>query len=143
MRSPSSLRARLSLGIVLVAATALAACSSDSSSKSTAETLPLSTLPATVANTDGCWLVGEQLSTTPLRYMTKPSKDGASKDAWSSTLGSLDVHYSSGPNNRMFFFLSQGASATAGALLMPVARLIVESLLHPLLQPVVDRRELY
>ncbi|MBI4913102.1 MAG: M4 family metallopeptidase [Acidobacteria bacterium] len=70
-------------------------------------------MPATVANTDGAWLVGEQLRTTPLRYMTKPSKDGASKDAWSSTLGSLDVHYSSGPNNRMFFFLSQGASATS------------------------------
>jgi Zn-dependent metalloprotease len=70
-------------------------------------------MPATVANTDGAWLVGEQLSTTPLRYMTKPSKDGASKDAWSSTLGTLDVHYSSGPNNRMFFFLSQGASATS------------------------------
>ena len=70
-------------------------------------------MPATVANTDGAWLVGEQLSTTPLRYMYKPSLDGASKDAWSSTLGSLDVHYSSGPNNRMFFFLSQGASATS------------------------------
>ena len=73
-----------------------------------------STFPASVPNTDNGWLIGEQLASTPLRYMTKPSKDGASKDAWSSTLGSLDVHYSSGPNNRMFFFLSQGASATAG-----------------------------
>ena len=72
------------------------------------------TLPSSVANTNNCWLVGEQLSSTPLRYMTKPSKDGGSKDAWSSSLGSLDVHYSSGPNNRFFFFLSQGASATAG-----------------------------
>jgi Zn-dependent metalloprotease len=72
------------------------------------------TLPATTANTNNCWLVGEALSATPLRYMTKPSKDGASKDAWSSTLKNLDVHYSSGPNNRMFFFLSQGATATAG-----------------------------
>ncbi len=72
------------------------------------------TLPSSTANTNNCWLVGEQLSATPLRYMTKPSKDGASKDAWSSTLKNLNVHYSSGPNNRMFFFLSQGASATAG-----------------------------
>jgi Zn-dependent metalloprotease len=75
------------------------------------------TLPATVPNTDPAWTVGEQLETssfpTPLRYMYKPSKDGSSKDAWSSTLGSLDVHYSSGPANRMFFFLSQGASATS------------------------------
>jgi Zn-dependent metalloprotease len=71
------------------------------------------TLPASVANTDNCWLVGEQLSSTPLRYMYKPSLDGSSKDAWSSTLGNLDVHFSSGPNNRMFFFLSQGASSSS------------------------------
>ncbi|MBS1767701.1 MAG: M4 family metallopeptidase [Acidobacteria bacterium] len=70
------------------------------------------TLPSSVANTDGCWMVGEQLSSTPLRYMYKPSLDGGSKDAWSSTLGNLDVHYSSGPNNRMFFFLSQGATTS-------------------------------
>ncbi len=73
------------------------------------------TLPSSVANTDGCWKVGEQLATSPLRYMYKPSLDGGSKDAWSSTLGSLDVHYSSGPNNRMYFFLSQGASSTSSS----------------------------
>jgi Zn-dependent metalloprotease len=72
-------------------------------------------LPATVANTDGCWTVGEQLSSTPLRYMYKPSLDGSSPNAWSSTVGNLDVHYSSGPANRMFFFLSQGASATSSS----------------------------
>ena len=71
------------------------------------------TMPATVANTDACWTVGEQLSTTPLRYMYKPSLDGSSPNAWSSTVKNLDVHYSSGPANRMFFFLSQGASATS------------------------------
>ncbi len=48
---------------------------------------------------------------TALRYMYKPSLDGSSKDAWSSTLGSLDVHYSSGPNNRMFYFLARGSSS--------------------------------
>ncbi len=74
-----------------------------------------STFPATVANTDNCWKVGEQLSSTPLRYMYKPSLDGASPDAWSSSIGSKDVHYSSGPNNRMFFFLSQGASSTSSS----------------------------
>jgi Zn-dependent metalloprotease len=67
----------------------------------------------TIGSTGGNWTIGEQLSTTPLRYMYKPSKDGASKDAWSSTIGSLDVHYSSGPMNRAFYFLSQGASATS------------------------------
>ncbi|MBL0211222.1 MAG: M4 family metallopeptidase [Holophagaceae bacterium] len=67
-----------------------------------------STIPATGGN----WTIGEQLATPafnhPLRYMYKPSLDGASKDAWSKTLKNLDVHYSSGPMNRCFYFLSQG-----------------------------------
>jgi len=61
----------------------------------------------------GNWTIGEQLRSTPLRYMYKPSLDGASRDAWSSTLGGLDVHYSSGPMNRCFYFLSQGASSSS------------------------------
>jgi Zn-dependent metalloprotease len=68
---------------------------------------------STIGNTGGTWTIGEQLSTTPLRYMYKPSKDGASPDAWSSTIGTKDVHYSSGPSNRMFYFLSQGSSSTS------------------------------
>jgi len=73
------------------------------------------TIPASVSNTDNGWKIGEQLNASPLRYMDKPSKDGSSKDAWYSGLGSIDVHYSSGPNNRMFFFLSQGSGTTSGA----------------------------
>jgi len=67
---------------------------------------------ATIGNTGGNWTIGEQLASTPLRYMYKPSLDGASPDAWSSTLGSKDVHYSSGPMNRCFYFLSQGATTS-------------------------------
>lgn len=67
----------------------------------------------TIGNTGGNWLIGEQLNATPLRFMIKPSKDGASKDAWSSSLGSIDVHFSSGPLNRAFYFLSQGSSKTS------------------------------
>jgi Zn-dependent metalloprotease len=65
---------------------------------------------STIGNTGGNWTIGEQLYKTSgaLRYMYKPSLDGASPDAWSSTLKNLDVHYSSGPANRMFYFLSQG-----------------------------------
>ena len=67
---------------------------------------------STIPTTGGNWTIGEQLQTPsfpkPLRYMYKPSLDGASKDAWSSTLKRLDVHYSSGPMNRCFYFLSQG-----------------------------------
>ena len=67
---------------------------------------------ATIGNTGGNWTIGEQLATIPLRYMYKPSLDGVSPDAWSATLGTLDVHYSSGPMNRAFYFLSQGATTT-------------------------------
>jgi hypothetical protein len=58
-------------------------------------------------------MMGKEISKSgqPLRWMTKPSKDGHSPDAWSSSLKNLDVHYSSGPNNRMFYFLAQGSSA--------------------------------
>jgi Zn-dependent metalloprotease len=59
------------------------------------------------------WMMGKEISKSgePLRWMYKPSKDGSSPDAWSSSLKDLDVHYSSGPNNRMFYFLSQGSKA--------------------------------
>jgi Zn-dependent metalloprotease len=63
------------------------------------------------------WMLGKDISRTgtPLRWMWKPSKDGVSRDIWSSNLGNLDPHYSSGPNNRMFYFLSQGSNATVGS----------------------------
>jgi Zn-dependent metalloprotease len=66
-----------------------------------------------VPNTGNDWAIGKEISknATPLRYMYKPSKDGNSPDAWGATLRFLDVHYSSGPNNRMFYFLSQGSNA--------------------------------
>ncbi|MET0401300.1 MAG: M4 family metallopeptidase, partial [Cystobacter sp.] len=68
-----------------------------------------------IGDTGGNWVLGEDLSATPLRYMYKPSLDRYSKDAWSATLDSIDVHYSSGPMNRAFYFLSQGAQSTATA----------------------------
>ncbi|WP_243317595.1 M4 family metallopeptidase [Geothrix paludis] len=67
---------------------------------------------STIGSTGGNWTIGEQLATNPLRWMYKPSLDGSSPDAWSSTIGNLDVHYSSGPMNRCFYFLSQGATTS-------------------------------
>ncbi|WP_426113971.1 M4 family metallopeptidase [Massilia sp. PWRC2] len=63
------------------------------------------------------WMTGKEISKTgtPLRWLYKPSKDGSSPNAWSSTIKNLDVHYSSGPNNRMFYFLSQGSNATSSS----------------------------
>ncbi|MFD9539971.1 M4 family metallopeptidase [Streptomyces sp. NPDC060022] len=67
------------------------------------------------AEDPGDYFVGEEIDIngdgTPLRYMDKPSKDGASKDAWYSGIGSVDVHYSSGPANHWFYLLSEGSGA--------------------------------
>ncbi|MBB5797625.1 M4 family metallopeptidase [Streptomyces caelestis] len=61
----------------------------------------------------GDYLIGEEIDIngdgTPLRHMDKPSKDGSSKDAWYSGIGSIDVHYSSGPANHFFYLLSEGS----------------------------------
>ncbi|MDT9689745.1 M4 family metallopeptidase [Streptomyces sp. P9(2023)] len=63
----------------------------------------------------GDYLVGEKIDIrgngTPLRYMDKPSKDGASKDAWYSGIGSIGVHNSSGVANHWFYLLSEGSGA--------------------------------
>jgi Zn-dependent metalloprotease len=67
-----------------------------------------------VPATGNDWMTGKEIAKNgqPLRWLYKPSKDGRSPNAWSSTIKSLDVHLSSGPNNRMFYFLSQGSNAT-------------------------------
>ncbi|MFE4696661.1 M4 family metallopeptidase [Streptomyces sp. NPDC056738] len=61
------------------------------------------------------YLVGEKIDIrgtgAPLRYMDKPSKDGSSRDYWDSSLGGIDVHYSSGPANHFFYLLSEGSGA--------------------------------
>ncbi|MEV7842676.1 MULTISPECIES: M4 family metallopeptidase [Streptomyces] len=67
------------------------------------------------AQDKGDYLVGEKIDIrgngTPLRYMDKPSRDGSSKDYWYSGIGSVDVHYSSGPANHWYYLLSEGSGA--------------------------------
>jgi Zn-dependent metalloprotease len=60
------------------------------------------------------YLIGERLykaSGKALRSMIKPSSDGVSSDCWYSTVGSLDVHYSSGVANHFFYLLAEGTTA--------------------------------
>ncbi|WP_270886293.1 M4 family metallopeptidase [Pedococcus sp. 5OH_020] len=61
------------------------------------------------------YLIGEKIDLngngTPLRYLDRPSRDGGSRDCWSSTLGSLDPHYSSGPLNHWYYLASEGSGA--------------------------------
>ncbi|TWD73390.1 Zn-dependent metalloprotease [Kribbella amoyensis] len=63
----------------------------------------------------GDYLIGEKINIngngTPLRYMDKPSKDGRSYDCWSSSVGSADPHYSSGPLNHWFYLASEGTGS--------------------------------
>jgi len=64
-------------------------------------------------NDPGDYLIGEKLyksGTRSLRTMVNPSQDGVSADCWYSTLGSLDVHYSSGVANHFFYLLAEGTT---------------------------------
>ncbi|MER5714886.1 M4 family metallopeptidase [Streptomyces sp. NPDC002132] len=64
----------------------------------------------------GDYLIGEKIVRSgfgrdALRYMDKPSKDGSSADYWSSSVGGLDVHYSSGVANHFAYLLAEGSGA--------------------------------
>ena len=57
------------------------------------------------------YLLGERLNIGgqgPLRYMDRPSRDGASQNCWFPGVGNLDVHYSGGPLNHWFYLASEG-----------------------------------
>jgi Zn-dependent metalloprotease len=61
----------------------------------------------------GDYLIGEKLftnGTSVIRNMMKPSGDGVSADCYYSSVGSLDVHYSSGVANHFYFLLAEGTT---------------------------------
>ena len=59
--------------------------------------------------------IGEQIyvnydpAVNYLRRMDQPSDDGLSADCWYSGVGGLNVHYSSGVGNHLFYLLSEGS----------------------------------
>ncbi|MGR3872641.1 M4 family metallopeptidase [Streptomyces graminifolii] len=64
----------------------------------------------------GDYLIGEKIVRSgfgkpALRFMDQPSKDGNSADCWSSSVGNLDVHYSSGVANHFAYLLAEGSGA--------------------------------
>ncbi len=64
---------------------------------------------ATIPATGTDWEMGLKMGDgVALRTQWKQSKDGMSADNWYAGVGRLDVHWSSGPMNRAFYFLSQG-----------------------------------
>lgn len=65
------------------------------------------------------WKVGETTWTPAtsgdaLRYMNDPASDGVSYDYYSASMGSADVHYTSGLPNLAFYLLSEGGSHPRG-----------------------------
>jgi Zn-dependent metalloprotease len=54
---------------------------------------------------------GSYTQARALRYMDDPARDGRSPACWSPGIGSLNVHYSSGPNNHMFYLLANGGTS--------------------------------
>lgn len=70
-------------------------------------------------------LIGEKIvhdnssGTLALRYMFKPSLDGGSPDCYSSSLGSLNVHDSSGVANHFYYLLAEGAVGRAASVRAP------------------------
>jgi vibriolysin len=68
---------------------------------------------------DNTWKVGEDIYTPgksgdALRYMNDPKLDGSSLDYWTSGAGNVDVHFSSGIANLVFYLLSQGGTHPRG-----------------------------
>lgn len=75
------------------------------------------------------WSTGNFVQTKALRYMDDPGKDGSSPACWSSGLGSLDVHYSSGPANHMFYLLAEGGTSKCnGAAVAGITRAKAEKI---------------
>ncbi len=68
---------------------------------------------ANSASDPGDYYIGEKIAKdgTYLRRMDNPSLDGGSKNCWSSTVGSLDPHYSSGVGNHLFYLLAEGTGS--------------------------------
>lgn len=63
------------------------------------------------------YLIGERLprdGSGPLRNMIQPSIDGTSADCWYAGVGDLDVHYSSGVGNHLYYMLAEGSQPVGG-----------------------------
>ncbi len=68
----------------------------------------------TLAISSDTWKLGEDVISGGLRFMCDPAADGASKDFWTSSVGSVDVHYSSGVGNLNFCLLTRGGTHPRG-----------------------------
>ena len=84
------------------------------------------------------WLVGEDILPPYLRNMCDPAADGVSKDLWTSSLGSAEVHYSSGVGNLAFCLLSKGGTHPRGKTTTNVPALGMEKAIRIFYKAQVD-----
>ncbi|RKE23550.1 M4 family metallopeptidase [Streptomyces sp. TLI_171] len=65
------------------------------------------------AGDPGDYYIGEKLNMSGgyMRRMDNPAADGSSLGCWSSSAGSVDVHYSSGIGNHFFYLAAEGTGA--------------------------------
>lgn len=84
------------------------------------------------------FLVGEDIIAGGLRQMCDPAADGASADAWTTTTGNLDVHYSSGVPNLMFCLLVKGGTHPRGKTTTPVTGIGMEKAIRILYKAQTD-----
>jgi Zn-dependent metalloprotease len=76
-----------------------------------------STVPDFAPGDLDAWALGRRSRPAgPLRLMYHQAADGWSADEWYDGLSSIDVHYSSGPVNRMYYFLSAGAASDGSSV---------------------------
>ncbi|HWU86541.1 MAG TPA: pre-peptidase C-terminal domain-containing protein [Kofleriaceae bacterium] len=68
----------------------------------------------TLAINSSTFLIGDDVLPPFIRNMCDPAADGVSRDIWTSDLGSVDVHYGSGPNNLVFCLLTKGGTHPRG-----------------------------
>jgi vibriolysin len=92
----------------------------------------------TLAVSTKTWLVGEDILPPALRYMCDPATDGGSADVWSSTVGNLDVHYSSGVGNLAFCLLSKGGTHPRGKTTTSVPGIGMDKAIRILYKAQVD-----
>jgi len=69
------------------------------------------------ASDPGDYLIGEEIyisnptGTKALRSMFNPNSDGSSANCWSTSVASMDPHYSSGVGNHFFYLLAEGSGS--------------------------------
>ncbi|MBA3818397.1 MAG: M4 family metallopeptidase [Deltaproteobacteria bacterium] len=84
------------------------------------------------------WLVGEDVLAPALRFMCDPVADGVSKDLWTSTVGNVDVHYSSGIGNLAFCLMTKGGTHPRGKTTVNVPALGMDKAIRIFYKAQVD-----